>query len=172
MPHPNVNEIAKWLMNAPQVARDRAPFFWTYLDKPADGTIFLTWQPLQRLGTSFATDGFVWAPQEHLYKHDLGNGLVCLSSGSLWRCAADSGYCRCWKYTIKRPAISTANNMPFMRDDVSDWCPSLGILTRRSPTSAFSSFIMVPQSPMIAYPLTRSPTTSEPTPRCNSDISS
>ncbi|KEY68463.1 hypothetical protein S7711_01235 [Stachybotrys chartarum IBT 7711] len=76
MPHPNVNEIAKWLMNAPQVARDRAPFFWTYLDKPADGTIFLTWQPLQRLGTSFATDGFVWAPQEHLYKHDLGNGLM------------------------------------------------------------------------------------------------
>ncbi|KAH7326467.1 hypothetical protein B0I35DRAFT_405706 [Stachybotrys elegans] len=76
MPQPNVNEIAKWLMAAPQVARDRAPFFWTYLDKPADGSIFLTWQPLGRLGTAFATDGFVWGPQEHLYKHDLGNGLM------------------------------------------------------------------------------------------------
>ncbi|GJN73121.1 hypothetical protein PLIIFM63780_007187 [Purpureocillium lilacinum] len=76
MPRIDTNEVAKWLMNAPQVARDRAPFFWTYLDKPADGTILLTWQPLQRLGTNFATDGFVWAPPEQVYKHDLGNGLM------------------------------------------------------------------------------------------------
>ncbi|RFU72972.1 swi snf and rsc complex subunit ssr4 [Trichoderma arundinaceum] len=58
------------------IARDQAPFFWTYLDKPADGTILLTWQPLSRLGTNFATDGFVWAPPEQIYKHDLGNGLM------------------------------------------------------------------------------------------------
>lgn len=76
MPRMDMNEVAKWLMTAPQIARDRAPFFWTYLDKPADGTILLTWQPLQRLGTNFATDGFVWAPPEQVYKHDLGNGLV------------------------------------------------------------------------------------------------
>ncbi|CAM1507083.1 Fc.00g067240.m01.CDS01 [Cosmosporella sp. VM-42] len=76
MPRLDMNEVAKWLMNAPQVARDRAPFFWTYLDKPADGTILLTWQPLQRLGTNCATDGFVWAPPEQLYKQDLGNGLM------------------------------------------------------------------------------------------------
>ncbi|KAM0564065.1 hypothetical protein ACHAPJ_000273 [Fusarium lateritium] len=76
MPRLDLNEVAKWLMSAPQVARDRAPFFWTYLDKPTDGTILLTWQPLQRLGTNFATDGYVWAPPEQLYKHDLGNGLM------------------------------------------------------------------------------------------------
>ncbi|KAM5356081.1 hypothetical protein ACJ41O_002727 [Fusarium nematophilum] len=76
MPRLDLNEVAKWLMSAPQVARDRAPFFWTYLDKPTDGTILLTWQPLQRLGTNFATDGFVWAPPEQVYKHDLGNGLM------------------------------------------------------------------------------------------------
>ena len=76
MPRLDLNEVAKWLMSAPQVARDRAPFFWTYLDKPADGTMLLTWQPLQRLGTNFATDGYVWAPPEQVYKHDLGNGLV------------------------------------------------------------------------------------------------
>ncbi|KAH7171208.1 hypothetical protein EDB81DRAFT_635780 [Dactylonectria macrodidyma] len=76
MPRLDLNDVAKWLMSAPQVARDRAPFFWTYLDKPTDGTILLTWQPLQRLGTNFATDGFVWAPPEQIYKHDLGNGLM------------------------------------------------------------------------------------------------
>ncbi|KAG5979840.1 hypothetical protein E4U55_004709 [Claviceps digitariae] len=76
MPRLDISEVAKWLMTAPQVARDRAPFFWTYLDKPADGTILLTWQPLQRLATNFATDGFVWAPPEQVYKNDLGNGLM------------------------------------------------------------------------------------------------
>ncbi|KAH8124518.1 hypothetical protein LI328DRAFT_133916 [Trichoderma asperelloides] len=76
IPRLDFNEVAKWLINAPQIARDQAPFFWTYLDKPADGTILLTWQPLSRLGTNFATDGFVWAPPEQIYKHDLGNGLM------------------------------------------------------------------------------------------------
>ncbi|KAF5023586.1 hypothetical protein F66182_4344 [Fusarium sp. NRRL 66182] len=76
IPRLDLTEVAKWLMSAPQVARDRAPFFWTYLDKPTDGTILLTWQPLQRLGTTFATDGYVWAPPEQVYKHDLGNGLM------------------------------------------------------------------------------------------------
>jgi hypothetical protein len=76
IPRLDLNEVAKWLMSAPQVARDRAPVFWTYLDKPADGTILLTWQPLQRLGVNFATDGYIWAPPEQVFKHDLGNGLV------------------------------------------------------------------------------------------------
>ncbi|KAG6008917.1 hypothetical protein E4U43_000085 [Claviceps pusilla] len=76
MPRLDISEVAKWLMMAPQIARDRAPFFWTILDKPTDGTIYLTWQPLQRLATNFATDGFVWAPPEQVYKNDLGNGLM------------------------------------------------------------------------------------------------
>lgn len=74
--HISLNEVAKWLINAPQIARDKAPFCWQFLDKPADGTVLMTWQPLQRLGTNFATDGYVWAPPEQLYKHDMGNGLV------------------------------------------------------------------------------------------------
>ena len=77
MAQANLQEVAKWLMAAPHVARDKSPFFWTFLDKPENGTVMMTWQPLQRLGTNFATDGFVWAPPEQLYKHDLGNGLVC-----------------------------------------------------------------------------------------------
>ncbi|OAA64829.1 hypothetical protein ISF_04239 [Cordyceps fumosorosea ARSEF 2679] len=75
-PRLDINEVGKWLLAAPQVARDKAAFFWGYLDKPADGTTLLTWQPLQRLGTNFATDGFVWAPPEEIYKHDLRNGAI------------------------------------------------------------------------------------------------
>lgn len=76
MPGLDLKDVAKFLMNAPLIARDKAPFFWTYLDRPADGTTLMTWQPLGRLSTNFATDGFVWAPPEQIYKHDLGNGLV------------------------------------------------------------------------------------------------
>jgi hypothetical protein len=72
-------DVTKWLMSAPKIARDTAPFFWTYLDAPADGTIMLTWQPLQRMETNFATDGYIWAAPETYYQQDVGNGLVCLS---------------------------------------------------------------------------------------------
>lgn len=103
MPRLDLTEVAKWLMTAPQIARDRAPFFWTYLDKPADGTVLLTWQPLQRLGTNFATDGFVWAPPEQVYKHDLGNGLVSATlvkedDLSSWSRQVNADVTiRCWK---------------------------------------------------------------------------
>lgn len=76
-----VSDASKWLMNAPKIARDTAPFFWTYLDAPADGSIMLTWQPLQRLDTNFATDGYIWPYPETYYQQDLGNGLV---SPTLW----------------------------------------------------------------------------------------
>ncbi|ROW11548.1 hypothetical protein VMCG_01557 [Cytospora schulzeri] len=69
-------DVTKWLMSAPKIARDTAPFFWTYLDAPADGTIMLTWQPLQRMETNFATDGYIWAAPETYYQQDVGNGLV------------------------------------------------------------------------------------------------
>ncbi|KUI62447.1 SWI/SNF and RSC complexes subunit ssr4 [Cytospora mali] len=69
-------DVTKWLMNAPKIARDTAPFFWTYLDAPADGTIMLTWQPLQRMDTNFATDGYIWAAPETYFQQDMGNGLM------------------------------------------------------------------------------------------------
>ncbi len=77
MPRVDMQEVTKWLFAAPKIARDTAPFFWTYLDCPQDGTILLTWQPLQRLGLAMASDGYVWAGGETLYQQEVGNGLVC-----------------------------------------------------------------------------------------------
>ncbi|CAI4216342.1 unnamed protein product [Parascedosporium putredinis] len=76
MPRVDLPDVAKWLMDAPRIAKNQSPFHWTYLDGPVDGTILLTWQPLARLGTNFASDGFVWASPEQYFKQDLGNGLV------------------------------------------------------------------------------------------------
>ncbi|KAI1814723.1 DUF1750-domain-containing protein [Poronia punctata] len=69
-------EVTTWLMQAPKIARDTAPFFWTYIDKPEHGQIFLTWQPLQIMGTRFASDGIIWAPQEQYFTQDVGNGII------------------------------------------------------------------------------------------------
>lgn len=71
-----LSDVAKWLMVVPKIAQREAPFFWTYLDSPRDGTILLTWQPLTRLGTDFASDGYVWVGPEVYYQQDIGNGLV------------------------------------------------------------------------------------------------
>ncbi|KAI1197947.1 hypothetical protein F5X97DRAFT_333669 [Nemania serpens] len=69
-------EVTTWLMQAPKIARDTAPFFWTYIDKPENGQIFLTWQPLQLMHTQFASDGFVWPPQEAYFTQEVGNGVI------------------------------------------------------------------------------------------------
>ncbi|KAL1883146.1 hypothetical protein VTK73DRAFT_9513 [Phialemonium thermophilum] len=76
MPRLDLAEVHRWLLGAPKIARDTAPFFWTYLDAPKDNTIYLTWQPLSRRGTEFASDGYIWASGETYYQQDVGNGLV------------------------------------------------------------------------------------------------
>ncbi|KAI1416814.1 DUF1750-domain-containing protein [Hypoxylon sp. FL1857] len=70
------SEVTNWLMQAPKIARDTAPFFWTYLDRPENGNIFLTWQPLQQMGVNFASDGYIWPPQEQYLQQEVGNGVI------------------------------------------------------------------------------------------------
>ncbi|KAI1430324.1 hypothetical protein F5Y12DRAFT_709337 [Xylaria sp. FL1777] len=74
--HVQPSEVTNWLIQAPKIARDTAPFFWTYIEKPENGQIFLAWQPLQLMGTHFASDGFIWPPQEAYYTHEVGNGVI------------------------------------------------------------------------------------------------
>ncbi len=89
MPRVDLQEVAKWLFAAPKIARDTAPFYWTYLEAPHDGQIWLTWQPLQRLGVNMASDGYIWAGSETLYQQEVGNGSVCADTFS--SCSAESG---------------------------------------------------------------------------------
>ncbi|KAI1133674.1 hypothetical protein F5Y10DRAFT_228323 [Nemania abortiva] len=69
-------EVTGWLMQAPKIARDTAPFYWSYIDKPEIGQVYLTWQPLQLMGTHFASDGFIWPPQEAYFTQEVGNGAI------------------------------------------------------------------------------------------------
>ncbi|KAK2839152.1 hypothetical protein FQN49_006427, partial [Arthroderma sp. PD_2] len=57
----------EYLLSAPKVVRELQPMHWMYLDGPPDNTVMLTWQPLNHLGTNFASDGYVWADVEQAY---------------------------------------------------------------------------------------------------------
>ncbi|KAF2001444.1 DUF1750-domain-containing protein [Amniculicola lignicola CBS 123094] len=67
--HPSLQPAAalEYLIKGPQIVNDTQPVAWTYFaSPPPDGTILLTWQP-PRAGTSFASDGLVWADPEMVY---------------------------------------------------------------------------------------------------------
>ncbi|KAH8705553.1 hypothetical protein BGW36DRAFT_353955 [Talaromyces proteolyticus] len=60
--------VVEYLLSAPKVVREMQPVTWTFLDPPPpDGTTILTWQPLAHLGTTFASDGYVWADAEQAF---------------------------------------------------------------------------------------------------------
>ncbi|OKL61635.1 hypothetical protein UA08_03437 [Talaromyces atroroseus] len=59
--------VLDYLLAAPKVVREMYPMHWTFLDGPQDGTTLLTWQPLAHLGTTFASDGYIWADAEQAY---------------------------------------------------------------------------------------------------------
>ena len=70
--YPVMNSLSKetavdYLLSAPKIVREVQPMHWMFLDGPQDGTILLVWQPLNHLGTNFASDGYVWADVEQIY---------------------------------------------------------------------------------------------------------
>lgn len=66
--HPE--RVAEWLLNAPKITRDQAPVYWTYLDRPVDGTVLLSWQT-PTLGHEFPSDGYIWAPGETAFSMEV-----------------------------------------------------------------------------------------------------
>jgi len=69
--------VVEYLLTAPKVVRELQPMHWTFLDGPQDGTVMLTWQPLNHLGTTFSSDGYVWADVEQAFTFE-ARGYVCL----------------------------------------------------------------------------------------------
>lgn len=75
LPQLHPEKVAEWLINAPKITRDQSSFYWTYLDRPADGSILLLWQP-PSLGSEYASDGYVWPPQETAFQVEVSSGYV------------------------------------------------------------------------------------------------
>jgi hypothetical protein len=69
--NPSLDSIVNFLTDAPKVVRDLQPMQWQMLDAPQDGTMLLVWQPLEYLGNSAASDGYIYADAEQYYKSDV-----------------------------------------------------------------------------------------------------
>lgn len=70
LPSVHPEKAAEWLISAPKIARDQSSFYWTYLDRPTDGTVFLVWQA----GPEYPSDGYVWARPEVGQLHQVSGG--------------------------------------------------------------------------------------------------
>lgn len=68
--------VLEYLLSAPRIVRELHPMHWTFLDGPPDGSVMLTWQPLNQLGANFASDGYVWADVEQAFTFE-ARGYVC-----------------------------------------------------------------------------------------------
>ncbi|WEW58073.1 hypothetical protein PRK78_003540 [Emydomyces testavorans] len=62
-----IETAVEYLLSAPKVVRELQPVHWMFLDAPPDGAIMLVWQPLNHLGTNFASDGYIWGDAEQVF---------------------------------------------------------------------------------------------------------
>ncbi|KAL8800821.1 MAG: hypothetical protein Q9223_007186 [Gallowayella weberi] len=68
--------IVDRLLAAPGIAHDVKPMVWMYIDAPRDGMMMLVWQPLAKMGTEFASDGYVWADPESAFSSEVKGHTV------------------------------------------------------------------------------------------------
>jgi Fungal domain of unknown function (DUF1750) len=71
----SLDTVVSYLTEAPKIVHDLQPVVWQFLEAPPDGTVLLVWQPLDYLGTNFASDGYVWGDAEHAFNSE-HNGYV------------------------------------------------------------------------------------------------
>lgn len=77
--NPSLETIVGYLLEAPKIVRDLQPMQWQFLESPPDGSLMLTWQPLEHTGTLFASDGYIYGDPEQSFKSEV-RGYVCVES--------------------------------------------------------------------------------------------
>jgi hypothetical protein len=105
--NPSLEMIVGFLMEAPKIVRDVQPVQWQFLDGPQDGSLFLTWQPLEYLGTAFASDGYVWADAEQPFTSEVqGYKLEIIMHRSGYKATGEALAC----HSRKRYRLLPSNN--------------------------------------------------------------
>ncbi len=78
--------MVEYLIQAPRIVKEQAPMNWMFLHCPQDGDVMLVWQP-PPMGTTFASDGYIWADPEAAFTSEMRGYVRDLSaltsSGSL-----------------------------------------------------------------------------------------
>lgn len=105
--NPSLEMIVGFLTEAPKIVRDVQPVQWQFLDGPQDGSLFLTWQPLEYLGTTFASDGYVWADAEQPFTSEVqGYKLEIIMHRSGYKATGEALAC----HSRKRYRLLPSNN--------------------------------------------------------------
>jgi hypothetical protein len=74
--HLQLQDIIRFLSQAPQIVNEARPVSWTYLGiPPEDGVLFLEWIPIVR-SQVFASDGYVWGDPERGHEKELTRELT------------------------------------------------------------------------------------------------
>lgn len=63
----SIETTVDYLLQAAKIVREVSAVAWTFLETPQDGTVMLAWQPESRIGTRFASDGYIWADPEKTF---------------------------------------------------------------------------------------------------------
>ncbi|OXV07180.1 hypothetical protein Egran_05059 [Elaphomyces granulatus] len=135
--------VVEYLINASKVVREH-PMYWTFLDGPPDGTALLAWQPQNHLGTTFATDGYVWADAEQALTFETKGYTVEMwlhRSGHHPPIESIATHCR-KRYRLTSPKVPNPNLAP---PDPSLWL----IHYSRAPQSDHIPANRIPITPQI-----------------------
>ncbi|KAI4216868.1 MAG: hypothetical protein LQ351_000817 [Letrouitia transgressa] len=76
--HVQLDSVVENLKNAVQITKEVAAMNWTFVDAPKDGTMMLVWQPLDKMGTHSASDGYIWADAEQAFSSEAGGYVRAL----------------------------------------------------------------------------------------------
>lgn len=98
-----------YLLEAPRITREAAGMSWTFLDAPQDGTVMLVWQPLAHMGTTAASDGYLWADPEQAFSSE-AKGYVRLRDAISEGDSTKFKFGRLWKCTCTEVAIIPLTN--------------------------------------------------------------
>ncbi|KIW59600.1 hypothetical protein PV05_04039 [Exophiala xenobiotica] len=89
--NPSLETIVGYLLEAPKIVREVQPMQWQFIETPQDGTLMLTWQPLDVMATTFASDGYIWADAEHRFTSEVrGYTLEIFVQRSGYRAAGEA----------------------------------------------------------------------------------
>ena len=116
--------------------REVQPMQWQFIETPQDGTLMLTWQPLDVMGTTFASDGYIWADAEHRFTSEV-RGYV-----SAARFSGRPGLTtpRPSRSSSKDPVIEQrAKQWRLTAENVTDYSREIPVTDYQTPTLACGS---------------------------------
>lgn len=64
----SLDSVLTELLNAPRIVGSQKSVAWQYLAPPRDGSILLAWQPTAQMGNTYASDGFIFAEPEQMFR--------------------------------------------------------------------------------------------------------